>query len=42
MEAYRNHIKELTDLLVATTPPEVRTKREKGDTCHTKNIALII
>jgi hypothetical protein len=35
MEAYRVQIIELTKLLVPTTPPEVRTQREKEATGHT-------
>jgi hypothetical protein len=42
MEAYRAHIAELMDLLVPTTPPEVRTQREKEVTSHMESIVLII
>jgi len=42
MEDYRSHITDFMNLLVPTTPPKVRTKREQEAIGHAKNIALII
>jgi hypothetical protein len=42
METYRIQITELTELLVPSTPPEVRIQREQEATGHTESIALII
>jgi hypothetical protein len=42
VDTYKAHIAELTNLLVPTTPPKVRTQREKEAIGHTESIALSI